>query len=218
MIVIYILKLTNLKYYVGRTKNINFRLNDHFNNHGSAWTTKYKPESVLKIYDNCDFYDEDKHTIKTMSKYGIDNVRGGSFTRITLSNEEIKIITKMINNASDKCFNCHMSGHFTNKCPYDDINNNDMLILKNKIIDMCKSYDLDNTLCIDIIDLKNILCNVDEIIFNNITEDNIVKLCIKINKSSIKGINKIAYQFGIINYIDFSIGLIVLLNKKLLKN
>jgi hypothetical protein len=38
----------------------------------------------------------DKYTIKMMSKFGIDNVRGGTFCKFNLSDEEIIIIKKTI--------------------------------------------------------------------------------------------------------------------------
>ena len=38
MVFIYILELENNKYYVGKTTNPNFRLEQHFNNSGSHWT------------------------------------------------------------------------------------------------------------------------------------------------------------------------------------
>ena len=38
MVYIYTLLLQSNKYYVGKTDNHKFRLNDHFNSNGSAWT------------------------------------------------------------------------------------------------------------------------------------------------------------------------------------
>ena len=45
---IYILKLKNSKYYVGKTQNIEKRYEQHVNGTGSAWTKKYKPLSIIK--------------------------------------------------------------------------------------------------------------------------------------------------------------------------
>ena len=91
---IYILKLEQGKYYIGKTNKPQFRLNNHFNSNGSEWTKKYKPIKVLDIKKNCDNYDEDKYTRKYMDKYGINNVRGGSFVTIKLSDSEIDILKK----------------------------------------------------------------------------------------------------------------------------
>ena len=38
MVFIYILELENKKYYVGKSANPNFRLEQHFNLSGSQWT------------------------------------------------------------------------------------------------------------------------------------------------------------------------------------
>ena len=40
---IYILRLTNNKFYVGKTYNIFIRYKQHLNGNGSFWTKKYKP-------------------------------------------------------------------------------------------------------------------------------------------------------------------------------
>jgi hypothetical protein len=116
MIFIYILELENNKYYVGRTTNPDFRLKQHFNTNGSQWTKKYKPISVLEIIPNCDNFDEDKYTLKYMSDYGINNVRGGSFSQIILDENNLAIISKMINNSTDKCFICGKIGHYILEC------------------------------------------------------------------------------------------------------
>ena len=47
MVYIYILKLKQGKYYVGKTSNPNFRIESHFNSKGAEWTKMYKPEKLL---------------------------------------------------------------------------------------------------------------------------------------------------------------------------
>ena len=116
MVYIYILELEQSKYYIGKTKNPNFRLEQHINNNGSAWTKKYKPISILKILPNCDDYDEDKYTIKFMEKYGVNNVRGGSFCEIKLSDNNIITLHQMIKSVTDKCYICGKDDHFANNC------------------------------------------------------------------------------------------------------
>ena len=79
MVFIYIIQLEKGKYYIGKTNNPQFRLESHFNSTGSEWTKIYKPLRVIELKPNCDDYDEDKITRQYMDKYGINNVRGGSF-------------------------------------------------------------------------------------------------------------------------------------------
>ena len=49
MVTIYVLKLQENKYYVGKTTNPTYRLDDHFSEGGSAWTKKYKPISIHEL-------------------------------------------------------------------------------------------------------------------------------------------------------------------------
>jgi len=88
MVNIYVLKLEKGKYYVGKTNNPRFRLENHKPN-GSQWTKLYKPLELIEIKPNCDDSDQDKITLQYMDKYGIDNVRGGSFISIRLDKTTI---------------------------------------------------------------------------------------------------------------------------------
>ena len=124
MVYIYALKLENYKYYIGKTNNPNFRLNDHFNAKGSVWTRIHKPIKVRQLIPNCDDYDEDKLTRMYMDKYGIENVRGGSFVQPKLDDETIKFLTKMQHSSQNKCFKCGKDGHFANDCPQINIKEN----------------------------------------------------------------------------------------------
>jgi len=117
MVNLYVLELENSKYYVGKTDKLDFRLNDHFDSNGSMWTKKYSPKKIVQIVPNCSKYDEDKYTLKYMKKYGIGNVRGGSFCKSKLSNDHKVTIKHMINSSNDKCYNCNRKGHFADSCP-----------------------------------------------------------------------------------------------------
>jgi hypothetical protein len=125
MVFIYTLKLQKNKYYIGKTDNPKFRLDAHFNSYGSAWTNLYKPIKLLELIPNCDNYDEDKYTIKYMAKYGIINVRGGSFVSIDLDNSTIEHLTHMINASNDKCYICGKKGHFAKDCDEMDFSESD---------------------------------------------------------------------------------------------
>ena len=125
---IYILKLENNKYYVGKSNDLETRMTSHKNGTASMWTKKYKPISVEQIIPNACSYDENKYTIEYMDKYGIDNVRGGLYVTEALDNTQRNDIKKQIWGANDCCTQCGRKGHFVKNCKeIKDVTGQDIL-------------------------------------------------------------------------------------------
>ena len=113
---IYILRLEDRKYYIGKSEGVINRYQQHINGNGSAWTRKYKPISLEKTIENASPFDEDKITKEYMSIYGIDNVRGGSYVEIELSEFHKDALNMEIWAAKDLCTQCGRPGHFVKDC------------------------------------------------------------------------------------------------------
>jgi len=116
MVTIYVLKLENNKYYVGKTTNPRIRLETHFSDLGSYWTKKYKPISIHELRPDKKDIDEQIVTQEYMKKYGIDNVRGGPWCKITLTEPEKDMIIQIIKASDDNCYKCGKKGHFYSNC------------------------------------------------------------------------------------------------------
>lgn len=134
---LYVLLLQSEKYYIGKSTQVFRRISDHFNGRGSAWTKKYHPIDVIKVSPMVTQYDEDNETLDYMQKYGIDNVRGGIYSRCVLSASDKKSIYRRISGSNDCCFNCGHPGHFAEACPTlyftEDYSNTESKITCNKV-------------------------------------------------------------------------------------
>lgn len=115
---IYVLQLKNDKIYVGRSTNVEHRIGQHFSGKGSRWTNIHKPLKIIEVIHHCfDLYDEDKYTFMYMKQFGIDNVRGGSFTNTNeFTSTERKIIEKIIRGSNNECYRCGGKGHYASEC------------------------------------------------------------------------------------------------------
>jgi predicted GIY-YIG superfamily endonuclease len=113
---IYILKLEGGKFYVGKTDNVINRYQQHLNGSGSAWTKKYKPIGIEKVIPNASPFEEDKVTKEYMAKYGIENVRGGAYVEVELSEFHRDALNMEIWAAKDLCTTCGRSGHWAKDC------------------------------------------------------------------------------------------------------
>ena len=116
MVYIYVLLLEQNKYYIGKTTNPSFRLEQHVNSSGSSWTKKYKPVQIHELKPEQTDHDEQRITQEYMKKYGIDNVRGGPWCKININTTEKECIQKILYSEQDKCYQCGSNDHFASAC------------------------------------------------------------------------------------------------------
>ena len=114
-VTIYTLELENNKIYVGRSKLPKQRIIKHFSDSDCEWTKKHKPTRILSQIKG-DEFDEEKYTLLAMEKYGIENVRGGSYCKVKLSKNDMDKALQTIRSLTDKCYSCGEKGHFSKNC------------------------------------------------------------------------------------------------------
>lgn len=121
---IYILKLNDNKYYIGKTnRTVNERYQEHVEGIGSFWTNKYKPISINKEIINCSPFDEDRYVKEYMSIYGVENVRGGSYNQEVLNDDVVKFLKNELRTSNNECYKCGSNKHFVSECVYICIDN-----------------------------------------------------------------------------------------------
>ena len=115
---VYVLKLENDKYYVGKSNEKRKRIQRHMNGVGCTWTKKYNPISELvPITRPQQSFWELWETLELMKKYGVDNVRGSMFTSPYPMLREDKIMAAQLYcELYDLCRKCGEKGHFITNC------------------------------------------------------------------------------------------------------
>ena len=103
---IYALELRKGKYYVGKTEDLDKRYKEHqkgIAEGGAKWTEEHPPTSVMNEYLQSGVQSgdpasaaENALTIKLMIKYGVDNVRGGLWCRLELTEDDRRQIAGMM--------------------------------------------------------------------------------------------------------------------------
>ena len=119
-IYIYVIRQECGKYFIGKTDGPRIAVADIqelAKKNNQRWLLNYRPYEIQELIHSLDTWDEDKITLKYMDKYGIDNVRGGSFNSVSLSSEELNTIRAMIASAKVQCPICNSHGHTKSNCP-----------------------------------------------------------------------------------------------------
>jgi hypothetical protein len=143
--IIYILELENGKYYVGKTNNLDKRLNQHKYGFGSEWTKKYKFINLIEIINSESNFDEDKYTKIYMDKFGIDNVRGGSYNKIELTNNQKENLMTELRTSNNICYRCGRNSHFIKNCYAKTDLNGNILFTNKKTNEEIKVEEFINT-------------------------------------------------------------------------
>jgi predicted GIY-YIG superfamily endonuclease len=87
---IYVLKLVEDRYYVGRTSNFLKRMEEHFTNQGAIYTKKYKPLKIIEVVEELTNEDERLKTLDVMEKYGWEKVRGACWCSLKIKKPNIE--------------------------------------------------------------------------------------------------------------------------------
>ena len=108
---IYKMNLEGGKKYVGKTTNVDRRMDQHFSGNGAKVTKKFKPINAKVVDEVPGFFSDDveqEYTNEYIDKYGYENVRGGIYTNSkTLRKKSVNKTT---------CYRCGRTGHFMNQC------------------------------------------------------------------------------------------------------
>jgi predicted GIY-YIG superfamily endonuclease len=113
---VYVLELAGGRYYIGKTTDVVKRVKEHASGKGAGYTKLYKPKKLIEVRPMKSEQDENNLTREYMSKYGVDNVRGGAYSQIALPPATRTLLTQEFRGASDACFTCGKHGHFASAC------------------------------------------------------------------------------------------------------
>lgn len=86
-------------------------------NKGAGWTKLYPLVDVIDIIPEADRFDEDKYVKIYMEKYGVGNVRGGSYVQVVLPEWQRLSLDRELATAKGTCFQCGSFGHYIDDCP-----------------------------------------------------------------------------------------------------
>jgi predicted GIY-YIG superfamily endonuclease len=113
---VYVLKLNNNKFYIGKSYNILNRIKSHNSNWVKAWgiVSQIKPLTPRLIdYESW----ERNETLERIFIHGFQNVRGWKYTQLELIDLNYKKdVFYEICEKKDLCRNCGEVGHFIKDC------------------------------------------------------------------------------------------------------
>lgn len=114
---VYLLELQNGKYYVGRTNDVTRRVQQHRGDSDAEWVHLHHFVRLVSSRPISSRLEEDLEVKKAMLQYGIDNVRGGTYSTIFLSEQTMATLKQELVHAEDKCFGCGGKDHYLSTCP-----------------------------------------------------------------------------------------------------
>jgi len=115
---LYILKLENDKWFIGKSANVEKRYEQHLNGEGDPFTQLHKPISLELSRDLTSETDQDETVREYMRKYGVENVRGGIYSKTEFNSNDLRKIRDDISYEeaikNRRVFEAKVQNEFTN--------------------------------------------------------------------------------------------------------
>jgi predicted GIY-YIG superfamily endonuclease len=93
---IYILLLENDHYYISESSNFIQSYQQHIDKRSADWTKLHRTVTISKVIQQTTEYTVNDCVIEYMKKYGIDKVRGGSFSDVVLSAKQLDLLSNYL--------------------------------------------------------------------------------------------------------------------------
>jgi predicted GIY-YIG superfamily endonuclease len=90
---IYILLLENDYYYIGESSYFLQAYQQHIDKKVCDWTKLHRTVTIAKVIQQTKEYTVDDCVVEYIKKYGIDKVRGGSFSDVVLSPKQLDLLS-----------------------------------------------------------------------------------------------------------------------------
>ena len=93
---VYVLRLMDGRRFVGLSDDPTKAFVAHKEGGISAWTDRYIPERIETVERKVKAQELDRYVIRCMIQYGVENVRGGSWSAVRLTDVEQREIRRRI--------------------------------------------------------------------------------------------------------------------------
>jgi predicted GIY-YIG superfamily endonuclease len=114
---IYVLECEGGRYYIGKSEGKFLkRVDEHFLGNGCEWTKRYPPIRLIESFHKARNVDEDIKTKEYMRQYGVDLVRGGSYSQLELPQYKQRALQDEFRTIDNGCFRCGRLDHFISAC------------------------------------------------------------------------------------------------------
>lgn len=109
-------------HYVGKTrKDPKQRFQEHIEGKGAECTRRFKPRRIEELIPVKHGEDgsvlEDMHVKRLMKQYSIDDVRGGSYSSVKLTEAQEENLENELLHQDNRCLVCGEKGHYSKSCP-----------------------------------------------------------------------------------------------------
>ena len=122
---LYVLRLVEDKYYVGRTEDVTARLERHRRGGATNWTTRFPPlpgPEALYFWKPLRRDEEEDVVVEGLmferyKRHGFDVVRGGTFFHPILPEHRRRALVDKFRLRDERCFVCGDECHVSKNCP-----------------------------------------------------------------------------------------------------